>query len=72
MEKAVDEGTQVTLTCKVTGARPAANITWLRGGEKLREQTADSEGIQVSWLREAVCIMDLEWSFFNAMRLAMP
>ena len=50
----------MTLTCKVTGARPAANITWLRGGEKLREQTADSEGIQVSWLREAVCIMDLE------------
>ncbi|XP_037073328.1 hemicentin-1-like [Pollicipes pollicipes] len=39
---AVREGTMVTLTCKVSGARPAANITWLAGGQEVATQSNSS------------------------------
>ncbi|XP_043230348.1 hemicentin-2-like isoform X2 [Amphibalanus amphitrite] len=54
LESPVDEGSQVTLTCKVTGARPAANITWLRGTDRLLEQTSDSERVQPDSTTETI------------------
>jgi len=50
VEEHVHEGTEVVLSCHVTGARPAANITWFNGSEPIgREATATTHAaVQVS------------------------
>ncbi|XP_059487903.1 uncharacterized protein LOC132203822 isoform X4 [Neocloeon triangulifer] len=40
VEEHVHEGTEVVLTCQVTGARPAANITWFNGTEPVGRHAA--------------------------------
>ncbi|XP_037073327.1 titin-like [Pollicipes pollicipes] len=54
LEEPVMEGATVTLTCKVTGARPAANITWLTGGQELTEQTSNTDSIQPDSTTETI------------------
>lgn len=50
VEEHVHEGAEVVLSCQVTGARPAANITWYNGSEPIGPQaTADTHAaVQVS------------------------
>jgi CD80-like C2-set immunoglobulin domain len=50
VEEHVHEGAEVVLTCQVTGARPAANITWYNGSEPIGpDATANTHAaVQVS------------------------
>ena len=46
-DRAVNEGTPLSLMCRTWGARPAAVITWFNGSRPFSEQPAGQVALQV-------------------------
>ena len=46
-DRAVEEGTPLSLMCRTWGARPAAVITWFNGSRPFSEQPAGQVALQV-------------------------
>jgi Immunoglobulin domain len=65
VEEHVHEGAEVVLSCQVTGARPAANITWYNGSEPIGpDATANTHAaVQVS---HSTNLRRYIWNNYNA------
>lgn len=56
VDQHVVQGSSVTLSCVVSGARPSASVTWYNGTEPLdpnRVEIKDNQALQVSDRRES-------------------